>query len=362
MTLLWPSLLWFGFVVPVLALLYLWAQRRRRRYAARYASLIVVKDALGKGPGFRRHVPVILFLSGLAVGIFALGRPEATVTLPSNRGTVILAIDISGSMRAHDIKPSRIEAAKAAAHKFIENQPRQVRVGIVAFAGTAALVQAPTTVREDLYAAIERLHPQRATAVGSAILIALEAIFEDEKKAQADALGQSSDPQAQNQQAQNPQDQSLAPNPDQPLGSTPDQQPPAPVAPGSYNSAAIVLLTDGQSNTGPDPLDAAQQAADRGVRVFTVGVGTPRGDIVGMEGRSFRVALDEDTLKKIAQNTAASYYKATDAGELMKVYDALSVRLVMGKDETEITAIFAAVALGILLVGALLSQLWFNRL
>ena len=143
MTLQWPSLLWLGFLVPVLALFYLWAQRRRRKYAARYSSLIVVKDALGKGPGFRRHVPVILFLTGLAVGIFALSRPEATVTLPSNRGTVILALDISGSMRARDIKPSRLEAARAAARMFIEKQPRGVRVGIVAFAGTAALVQVP---------------------------------------------------------------------------------------------------------------------------------------------------------------------------------------------------------------------------
>jgi Ca-activated chloride channel family protein len=363
MTLLWPSLLWLGFVVPVLALLYLWAQRRRRRYAARYASLMVVKDALGKGPGFRRHVPVILFLSGLAVGIFALGRPEATVTLPSNRGTVILAIDISGSMRAHDIKPSRLEAARAAAHRFIENQPRQVRVGIVAFAGTAALVQAPTTVRDDLYAAIERLHPQRATAVGSAIVVALEAIFEDAKKADADqpAGGDPlAGPPAGAQGSQDPQ--GTQGSQDQPLQAGADPQPPAPVAPGSYTSAAIVLLTDGQTNTGPDPLDAADQAANRGVRIFTVGVGTTQGDIVGAEGRSFRVALDEDTLKKIAHNTMGSYYRASDEGELMRIYQALSVRLVMGRDTMEITALFAGVALAILLVGALLSQLWFNRL
>ena len=183
MSLQWPSLLWLFFLVPVLALLYFLAQRRRRKYAARYASLLVVKDALGKGPGMRRHVPVILFLAGLAIGIFALSRPEATVMLPSNRGTVILALDISGSMRARDIKPSRLEAAKTAARTFIEKQPRRVRVGIVAFAGTAALVQAPTTVRDDLYAAIDRLYPQRATAVGSAILVALNAIFEDAKNA-----------------------------------------------------------------------------------------------------------------------------------------------------------------------------------
>ncbi len=363
----WPGLLWLLFLVPVLVLAYLWAQRRRRKYAARYSSLIVVKDALGKGPGFRRHIPIILFLAGLTVGIVALGRPSATVTLPSNRGTVILAIDISGSMRAHDIKPSRIEAAKAAARSFIEKQPRRVRVGIVAFAGTAALVQAPTTVRDDLYAAIDRLYPQRATAVGSAILVALNAIFEDEKRSEsggtdqgagANPQGGGSDPQAgTDPNAQN------QPSPDQPLGSAPSpDQAPQPVAPGSYTSAAVVLLTDGQTNTGPDPLDAAQQAADRGVRIFTVGVGTNQGDIVGAEGRYFRVSLDEDTLKKIAHNTAAAYYKASDEGELMRIYNALSVRLVVGKDTLEITAIFAGIAVAAFLLGGLLSQLWFNRL
>jgi len=357
MSLEWPGLLWLLFLVPVLALAYLWAQRRRRKYAARYASLIVVKDALGKGPGIRRHTPVILFLAGLAVGIFALSRPTATVTLPSNRGTVILALDISGSMRAHDIKPSRIEAAKAAAKSFIEKQPRRVRVGIVAFAGTAALVQAPTTVRDDLYAAIDRLYPQRATAVGSAILVALNAVFEDEKRSESGGTDQSpgADPQASGSdpQAQPPADQQLVPTPD---------QAPQPVAPGSYTSAAIVLLTDGQTNTGPDPLDAAQEAADRGVRVFTVGVGTNQGDIVGAEGRYFRVSLDEDVLKKIAHNTAAAYYRASDEGELMRIYNALSVRLVIGRDTLEVTALFAGIALAAFLLGALLSQLWFNRL
>jgi Ca-activated chloride channel family protein len=358
MTLQWPSLLWLFALVPVLTLLYIWVQRRRRKYAARFASLLVVKDALGKKPGFRRHIPAILFLAGLSVGIFALSRPQATITLPSNRGTVILAIDISGSMRARDIKPSRIEAAKAAARAFIEHQPRRVRVGVVAFAGTAFLVQPPTTVRDDLYAAIDRLRPQRATAVGSAILVSLDAIFEDAKKAETGDQAAGTDPQSGGLQAGTDPQQST----DQPLTPSADTAPPAPVAPGSYSSAAIVLLTDGQTNTGPDPLDAAQQAADKGVRVFTVGVGTERGDIVGAEGRSFRVALDEDTLKKIAQNTAAAYYKASDEGELMRIYQALSVRLIMGRDTTEITALFAAAALGVLLLGALLSQLWFSKL
>ncbi len=331
-------------------------QRRRRRYAARYASLIAVKDALGRGPGFRRHIPAILFLAGLAVGIFALARPQATVMLPSSRGTIILALDMSGSMRARDVAPSRFEAAKAAARAFIAKQPRNVRIGIVAFSGSAALVQAPTTSRDDLNAAMDRLHLQRGTAIGSGILVALDAIFEDAKNAQ----DQTGDPSTQDQQllpgAQAQQD------PNAPLNTAPDPNAPPAVAPGSYTAAAIVLLTDGQNNTGPDPLDAAQQAGDRGVRVFTVGVGTNRGDTVGAEGRFFRVQLDEPSLKKIAQNTAASYYKADNEGDLVRIYQALSVRLTMGRDLTEVTAIFTGIAMAILLIGATLSLAWFSRM
>jgi Ca-activated chloride channel family protein len=271
-------------------------------------------------------------------------------------------------MRAQDLKPSRFEAAKAAAKEFINKQPHTVKVGIVAFAGSAALVQPPTTARDELFAAIDRLVMQRATAVGSGILVALSAIFENL-------------PQAQ-QQGQ--QDQGFGGfgggfggggpggfggggfgqsqvSPDQPITPSPDAAEPVPVAPGSYTSAAIVLLTDGQTNTGPDPLDAADAAANKGVRVFTVGVGTPSGDTVGMEGRRFRVGLDEASLKKIAQNTAAAYYKAENEGDLLKIYRALSVRLTMGRAPTEVTALFVAVAMGIILIGAVLSLLWFNR-
>jgi Ca-activated chloride channel family protein len=268
---------------------------------------------------------------------FALARPQAVVTLPSNRGTIILALDISGSMRAQDLKPSRFEAAKAAARAFIEKQPHNVRIGIVAFSSTATLVQPPTTVRDDLFAAMDRLRTQRGTAVGSGILVSLDAIFEGEN-----------------------QDQSTAP--DQPLvpGQQPQQQPD--VAPGSYTSAAVVLLTDGQSNTGPNPIDAADRASRRGVRVFTVGVGSTRGDIVRAEGYSFRVQLNEDDLKKIAQNTAGRYYKADNEGDLVKIYETMSTMLIMGKQETEVTAIFAAIAMVVLLAAGVFSLAWFNRL
>jgi Ca-activated chloride channel homolog len=336
MSFLWASLLWLLLLGPALVLFYLWAERRRRKYAARYASLSLVKDALGRGPGFRRHVPPLLFLAAGMAAVLAMARPEAVVLLPSSRGTVILALDISGSMRAQDLKPSRFEAAKAAAKAFIARQPRNVRIGLVAFSSTATLVQPPTARREDLEASMDRLRTQRGTAVGSGILVALDAIFED-------------DPGYKPPPAYDP----LA-------GTKADEAPSA--APGSYSSAAIVLLTDGQSNTGPYPLDAADQASKRGVRVFTVGVGSSRGDTVLAEGRAFRVQLDEESLKKIAQNTAGAYYKADNEGDLLRIYDALGARLVVGKQKTEITALFAALGLGMMLAGAILSLLWFQRL
>jgi Ca-activated chloride channel homolog len=343
----WPSLLWLLLLAPVLIAIYIWAQRRKQKYAVRYASLLVVKDALGRGPGWRRHIPAVLFLLGLVVMTVALARPQASVVLPSSRGTVILALDISGSMRARDIAPTRLEAAKQAAREFISKEPRNVRIGIVAFSATSALVQPPTTVREDMLAAIDRLRLQRGTAIGSGILTSLEAIFEDEKSKQNGAADQGT---GQSQTS-----------PDQPLGTTADPATPDPVAPGSFSSAVILLLTDGQSNTGPDPLDAANQAANRGVRIFTVGIGSTRGDIVGVEGRSFRVGLDEDGLKKIALITAGQYFRAENERDLVAIYRTLSARLMVEKDMTEITALVAAAAMVVLLTAGMLSLFWFNR-
>ena len=344
MTFQWISMLWFLLLVPALVLFYLWAQRRRQKFAIRYASLMLVKDALGRGPGFRRHIPALLFLIALAVMILALARPLATITLPSNRGTVILALDVSGSMRAQDVKPSRLDAAKEAALEFVNKQPPRVRIGVAAFGGTAALVQAPTIVRDDVRAAIERLRLQRGTAIGSGILVSLDAIFEDE------------------QQAQPPTDQAAQAQNDPMLPAPPPPPEPDPVAPGSNTTAVIVLLSDGQNNQGPDPLDAAEKAANRGIRIYTVGLGSVRGDVVGFEGRAFRVGLDEVGLKRIAQNTGGQYFKATDAGELLKIYKSLSTRLIVGKDQTEVTALFTAIAMALLLVAGMLSLLWFNRL
>jgi Ca-activated chloride channel family protein len=347
MTFLWPEFLWLLILVPVLIAAYLHILRRKRKTALRYASLTMVREAMGAAQRIRRHVPPLLFLLALIVMIAAVARPAAVVRLPSQHETIILSLDVSGSMRAKDVEPDRITAAQTAAKTFINEQPRSTRVGIVAFAGTASLVQPPTQNREDLVAAIERLQLQRATAIGSGILVALKAIFPD-----VDFDLRSSNPR-------------LNPAGSRPLSGTPrdaDKAPPKPVPPGSYKSAAIILLTDGQATTGPDPIEAARMAAERGIRVFTVGVGTPNGEILVGEGWSMRVRLDEETLKTIANLTGGEYFYAGTAVDLKKIYQSLNSRFVLEKKETEITALFAAAAAFTVLLSALLSLLWFNRI
>jgi Ca-activated chloride channel family protein len=316
MDLEWPGLRWLLLLAPLLVLAYLWAQRRRKRYALRFATLSLVREALGRGPGWRRHVPPALFLAGLAVMLFALARPLSVVTLPAQEGTVILTMDVSGSMRAEDMDPNRLEAAKSAARAFVERQQEGVRIGVVSFSESAAVVQAPTDDKQPVLAAINRLTSWRGTAIGSAMLTSLDAIFEESD---------------------------------------------TPVPEGVYEPAIVILLSDGQSNRGPRPLDVVGQVAARGVRVYTVGLGTPEGIVVSNMGRSMRVRLDEYTLKTIAEETDGEYYNASTEADLQSIYQNLGMELVFREQETEITALFVAAAIVILLAAAALSMLWFNR-
>ena len=350
MTFLWPQMLWLLLALPVLVAAYVFIVRRKRKAALRYASLAMVKDAMGTGARLRRHVPPLLFLLSLALMIAAIARPAAVVRLPSQHETVILSMDVSGSMRAKDVEPDRLTAAQVAAKAFVNETPRSTRIGVVAFAGTASLVQAPTHNRQDLVTAIERFQLQRATAIGSGILVALKAIFPD-----AEFDLRSSNPRGNRGR--------FGANAAKPPANSP-AAPPAgpPPMPGSYQSAVIILLSDGQPTTGPDPIEAARMAAERGVRVFTVGIGTPNGEILVGEGWSMRVRLDEDTLKGIAKVTGGEYFYAGNAPELKKVYQSLNSRFVMEKKETEITALFAAAAALAAMISALLSLLWFNRI
>jgi Ca-activated chloride channel homolog len=341
MTFLWPTLLWSLALLPVLVLLYVWLLRRRRRSTVRLASLAVAKAALGKGPGWRRHVPPLLMLLAVGTLLVAMARPLAVLTLPLSQRTIILAMDVSGSMRATDVLPSRIVAAQEAAKAFVNDLPREVRVGIVSFAGTAAVAQAPTNSREDIIAAIDRFQLQRATATGSGIILSLATLFPEAGIEIEQATGQRNMPS--------------------PLGEKKDKPEFTPVPPGSYTSAAIIMLTDGARTTGPDPLEAAKMAADRGVRVYTVGIGTVAGETIGFEGWSMRVRLDEATLKNVAVLTQAEYFYAGTAADLKKVYESLSSKLVVEKKETEITAFFAAAGALLALLGAGLSVWWFGR-
>ncbi|MDR7151263.1 Ca-activated chloride channel family protein [Hydrogenophaga palleronii] len=347
-TFIWPQFLWLLLALPLLVLIYWWLLRRRRHAALRYASLAIVREAMGKGPGWRRHVPPLLLLLAFAAMLLASARPMASIVLPSQEQTIILAMDVSGSMRAEDVQPNRLVASQNAAKAFLAELPRHVKVGIVAFAGTAQVVQPVTLSREDLVAAIDKFQLQRATAIGSAIVVSLSELFPEQRINLGDmTYSRNSDPFA-------PKGRSL----DQPKS---DEAPFTPVAPGSYTSAAVILLTDGQRTTGVETAEATQMAADRGVRVYTVGVGTVDGEIIGFEGWSMRVRLDEETLKDVAEKTKGEYFYAGTAENLKQVYESLSTRLTVEKKETEIAGLLALLASVLVMVSAGLSLLWFNR-
>ena len=346
MKFLWPEMLWLFLMVPALVAAYVFLLRRKQRTALMYPSLTIVKEAMSAGQRFRRHIPPLLFLLALMAMIAAIGRPAAVVTLPSAHQTIILAMDISGSMRATDVKPNRISAAKAAAKAFVAEQPSNVRIGVVSFAATASVVQSPTHNREDIIAAIDRFQLQRATAIGSGIIVSLATIFPDAGiDVGALIYGRGARRGASLDQAHKAEHPAFQP-----------------VPPGSYTSAAIILLTDGQRTTGPSTIAAAQMAADRGVRIYTVGIGAPSGETIGFEGWSMRVGLDEGTLKAVANMTQGEYFYAGTAADLRKVYRALNARFVLEKKDMEITALFAATAAVAALASALLSLLWYHRL
>jgi Ca-activated chloride channel family protein len=328
MTFLWPQMLLLLLLVPALVGGYLWLLRRKKKEALRYASVTLVKEAIGPGQTIRRHLPAAILLLSFIAAIIAVARPTAVVTLPSKQQTIILAIDVSLSMGARDVDPNRITAAQAAAKAFVSDHPPEVKIGIVSFGATASLVQPPTRSREDLLEAIDRFQLQRGTATGSALYVALSTLF-PEADIDLESLVFSG---------------GLTRNGSRTLKSDKAKPEKPPIA-----------------TTGPDPLDAAKWAADHGVRVFTVGFGTAEGGTIGFEGWSAYVRLDEETLKAIADITRAEYFYAGTAADLAKVYQALNAKLVLEKKDTEITALFSAIAAAFALGAAGLSLLWFRR-
>lgn len=285
----------------------------------------------------------------MALAIFGIARPTAVVTLPSEQRQIILAIDVSLSMRASDVQPSRLAAAQAAAKAFVQEQPADVRIGIVSFAGTAALVHPPTRDRDDLIAAIDRFELQRHTAIGSGIIVALATLFPDEQiEVESSGFGGFSSERGRSKSLDQP--------------SKEPKNPAKVVPPGSFPNGAIILLTDGRRTMGPDPIKAARMAADHGVRIYTVGFGTAGGAHADVDGMSIFMRFDEETLKAIAEVTQGQYFHAGSADDLRKVYEMLNARFVLEKKETEITALTTALASLLLIAAATLSLLWTSRI
>ena len=311
----------------MLVLAYAVAMRARAERAARLASEGLVPTTAGRRGRWRRHVPFALFATAIALICFALARPTVSLALPERQGTVILTFDVSNSMRAGDIEPTRIAAAKAAAVAFAKRQPSSVRIGVVAFADSAVTVLRPTNVTADVIAAIKRLSVGGGTSLGQGILTSLDAIAG--KKLTIDASALESD-----------------------AGS---------VKIGFFGSSTIVLLSDGENTSGPDPLSLAQVASTAGVRIHTIGLGTTQGTVVQIDGFSVATALDEDLLKKIAQVTDGTYDQATDAQALAQIYKSIHLEFKTVKKPREATALFASAGGLLLVLGSALSLAWFGR-
>jgi len=338
----WPAVLWLLLFLPALVGAYRWALRRRKRDAIRVPSLATVHEAVA-GRTWRRHVPAALLLGALGALLLAAARPTALVALPTQQKTIILAMDVSMSMRATDIAPNRLSAAQAAARAFVEDVPPGTRLGLVAFAGSAAVIQAPTRKRQDILEGIDSLQLQYATAIGSGLLTALKTLYPE--------MPDPDLPSMRGQRGGN-----------RPLGQKERETvDPTPVAPRSQTSNAIILLTDGQTTAGPDPLQVARLAAQRGVPVYTVGIGTREGDFIGGEGWMMHVKLDEETLRRIAADTRAEYFYANDASALAHVYRQLNAQIALERSQTEVGALFAALGALLAVVAVALSLAWFPR-
>lgn len=331
MTFIWPPMLLMLVLIPVIVVFYLWTQRRRRAIIAGFGGVMQL-SARGRSFGVRRHIPPAIFIAALAVLIVALARPEAVVGVPRIQGTVILAFDISGSMAADDLDPSRLEAAKAAAREFVERQPPSVAIAVVAFSDTGLPVQQPSYDQAEIVAAIRRLNPSMGTSLGNGINVSLSLL---------ESSGSSSNLYS-----------NLTPEP---------TLEPTPVPEGFLAPAVIILLTDGENTEAPDPLELAQTASDRGVRIHTIGIGSPLGTVLNIEGFSVFTQLDEALLQTISDMTGGSYYNAASEDELFEIYESLDRQLVVTPEPMEVTPLFAGLGILILLVGAALSLLWFGR-
>lgn len=342
---LWPAYLWLMLALPLLVVAYVWLLRRRGKSAVRYSSLSVVRAA-ASGRSWRRHLPPALLLVAFAGLLLAAARPIARVTLPWTRSTIMLAVDVSLSMRVTDVKPTRMVAAQDAAKSFLQDLPKGIEVGLVTFAGSSQVAQAATLDRTALVTAIDAIQMQMGTAVGNAIVLCLSELFPHHGLDVGEMQFGNGKPRGRSLDDK-------------------DKAPPKeikPVAPGSYDSAAIILLSDGRRTTGVDTLAAAKMAADRGVRIYAVGLGTVDGDASAADGMPMYLRLDEATLREVARMTGGEYHYAGTAHQLRSVYENLGTRLQVQTRETEMAGLLALASALVATAAAALSVLWFGRI
>ena len=349
MSFLWPHYLWLFLLLAPLPALYVWLLRRRNRAALRYSDLGVVRAAAA-GRQWRRHLPPALLLLACAVLLLAAARPVARVPLPWARTSIMLAMDVSLSMRVSDVKPTRMVAAQDAAKRFLQELPKHIEVGLVTFAGSTQVAQRATLDREALVTSIDGFQMQIGTAVGDAIVMSLSELFPEQHIDLGTmtfgraALGSASKGRSLDDRAKPP-----------PVEITP-------VAPGSFDSAAIILLSDGRRTVGMDTLAAAKMAADRGVRVHVVGLGTLDGDASTSDGMAIYMKLDEPTLREVARLTGGEYHHAGTAEKLRSVYENLGSRVQVNARETDLAGLLALIAALVALCAAVLSMRWFGRM
>jgi Ca-activated chloride channel family protein len=337
MTFLLPQALLALLFVPLLAGVYVLMQRRRARYALRYASIGLIRQAVGRGPGLRRHVPPAIFLLALAAGVIALARPQILFAQHQESGIVMLSVDVSGSMQADDVKPTRIEALQSAVRNFVQQQPSDVKIGLVAFSDQARMLQPPTSDKTAVLQAVDRLRAGGGTDMGDGLQVALDAIY-----------GDTDIPRPQGAQS------------GPPPGAAAD--PSSSASSSSTAAASVILVSDGGANLGPPPLDVAQQAAGAGIKIYTVGIGTPEGTVLHIQGQSVRTRLDENTLQGIAGATGAQYFNAQSESQLSQIYGQLAMQGHTEVVPTEVTFLAASGAVVLMLIAGALSLLWFNRL
>ncbi len=338
MTFAWPVMLASLLLVPGIVVLYRRLLSGRAKRAAELAAQGFRANQASASSKRKRHIPFAFFLAGLTALLFATARPQTTVVVPNRQGTVILAFDVSNSMRADDLKPTRMVAAQTAAKKFVEKQPKNIKIGIVAFSDGALAAQQPSLDRKAITTAIDQLHPAGSTGIGQGIFTALNMISGKPIALDPNAAAANSG-----------------------SDKTGESGAFANAKIGYFSSAAIVLLSDGEDRSELKAAEVAKLASVAGVKIYPIGIGTPEGSVITMDGFQVSTQLDEEGLKELAAITNGKYYNAADAQTLTKVYSSIDLEWKREPKLTEITGALAAFSSALLVIGAALSLKWFGR-